>query len=41
MAKYNRGGKIRRKRRWFLNVGDPIDLKKLNQTNPNDVEKKK
>jgi hypothetical protein len=36
MAKYNRAPRIRKSRRWFKNVGDPIDLIKRGQTNPND-----
>lgn len=37
MAKHSRSKKARAKRRWYQNVGDPIDLKKVNQANPNDL----
>lgn len=36
MAKHSRSKKIRAKRRWYQNVGDPIDLRAKNTTNPND-----
>lgn len=36
MAKHSRG-RYRRNRRWYKNVGDPIDIRKGNGTNPNDV----
>lgn len=36
MAKYSRRPKQRRGRRWYRNVGDPIDLAKKGLTNPND-----
>lgn len=36
MAKHSRSKKVRTKRRWYQNVGDPIDLRKLNMPNPND-----
>lgn len=39
MSKYNRAGGSRKKRRWFKNVGDPIDLKVKGIVNPNDVPK--
>lgn len=41
MSKYNRNPKKRAKRRWYENVGDPIDLRKTNTTNPNDQPKSK
>lgn len=34
MAKVNRNPKVRRRRRWYRNVGDPINL---TAGNPNDV----
>lgn len=40
MSKYNRNPKKRRNRRWFKNVGDPIDLRKQGTANPNDAPKK-
>lgn len=40
MAKYNRSAKVRRGRRWFRNVGDPIDLANKGVANPNDAPKK-
>lgn len=41
MAKYNRAGRVRRRRRWYRNVGDPIDLRLKNIENPNDIPMKK
>lgn len=35
MSKYNRSGKVRAKRRWFQNVGDPNRFK--GAANPNDT----
>ena len=41
MAKYNRGQRGL-KRRWFVNIGDPIDNIQTgaNHPNPNDLPKK-
>lgn len=36
MAKYNRNARVRRRRRWYKNVGDPIDLRNRSVDNPND-----
>lgn len=38
MAKVNRNPKVRRRRRWFKNVGDPIDLANRGLKNPNDEQ---
>jgi len=36
MAKASRSKKARKGRRWFKNVGDPVDFAKKGIVNPND-----
>jgi hypothetical protein len=37
LSKHSRSKAARAKRRWLQNVGDPIDLRKSNSSNPNDL----
>ena len=39
MAKHNRNARVRKRRRWFKNVGDPINIASKGGTNPNDKPK--
>jgi hypothetical protein len=37
MAKYNRNAGVRARRRWYRNVGGPIESARRGQGNPNDA----